>query len=496
MRFELDRSLKILLMIILAAVVGYVGWQVVVRVLYPLELLLMGAIVAFILSPPVQWLHRHHIPRPLAILIVYIALLGVMSLLGYLLINPLVNQVSKLAAHLPQQLKNATLPSRVQDFNNWLNAQLTAHGIKKIDIQGKITDYVSSEVSTAGQNVAFWASNLVVTSFTFLVDTVLVLVVAFYLLLDGELLKERLYTLVPTKYLSQVVFVEATVSSVLGGYLRGQLLMSLTIGTMAGVGTYILGVDYPVLIGVLAGILELVPMLGPWLASMPAVVIALFNPHPWPLTVFVIIYFLIIQQLESNVIGPRITGRAVGLHPLGAMMALLVGIELDGILGALLAVPVAGILFVIATAIYYHLKGQEWQPEVQRKAYRPLLLGTFGNMRLRRGAEAGEPVRGRLAGGFRRVVPKRLANVEERRDAMLRPKLQARGVEQDEIEGARVPEALDLDPELEEQAMPVALPNGAHGNNGAEAGQPTPTPADPSAGVVSGRTEELVTSES
>src|SRR6185437_12406346 len=166
MRFELDRSLKILLTIILAAVVGYVGWQVITRVLYPLELLLMGAIVAFILSPPVQWLHRHHIPRPLAILIVYIALLGVMSLLGYLLINPLVNQVSKLAAHLPQQLKNATLPSRVQDFNNWLNAQLTTHGIKKIDIQGKITDYVSSEVSTAGQNVAFWASNLVVTSFT------------------------------------------------------------------------------------------------------------------------------------------------------------------------------------------------------------------------------------------------------------------------------------------------------------------------------------------
>ena len=213
-------------------------------------------------------------------------------------------------------------------------------------------------MSNLGQIVVSNVSNLVVTSFSFLVNTVLVLVVAFYLLLDGELLKERLYTMVPTKYLSQVVFVEATVSTVLGGYLRGQLLMGLTIGTMAGVGTYALGVGYPVLIGVLAGILELVPMLGPWLASMPAVLIALFNPNgPWPLTLFVAIYFLIIQQLESNVIGPRITGRAVGLHPLAAMMALLVGIELDGILGALFAVPVAGILFVIATGIYFHLKG-------------------------------------------------------------------------------------------------------------------------------------------
>ncbi|MGH2410165.1 MAG: hypothetical protein ACRDGS_07315, partial [Chloroflexota bacterium] len=154
----------------------------------------------------------------------------------------------------------------------------------------------------------------------------------------------------------------------------------------------------------------------------------------------------------------------------------------------------AGILFVIATAIYYHLKGQEWQPEIQRRAYRPLLLGTLGTMRLRRGAEAGEPARGRLAGGFRRVVPKRLANVEERRDAMLRPKLQARGVEQDELEAARASEALALDPELEEQAMPVAMPHGVHGGNGAADG-PHGT-EEPAAGAVSDRTEELVTSES
>jgi predicted PurR-regulated permease PerM len=437
MRFEVDRTLKILLTIILAAVVGYFAWQLVVRVLYPLELFLMGAIIAFILSPAVQWFHRYHIPKPLAILIVYIAVLGAMSLLGYFLINPLVNQVATLAAKLPQQLKTATVPPKLKEFNDWLNGQLTTHGIKAIDIQTKATDYVSSEVSNLGQIVVSNVTNLVVTSFSFMVNTVLVLVIAFYLLLDGDLLKERLYTLVPTKYLSQVVFVEATVSTVLGGYLRGQLLMGLTIGTMAGVGTYALGVGYPVLIGVLAGILELVPMLGPWLASMPAVLIALFNPNPWPLTLFVALYFLIIQQLESNVIGPRITGHAVGLHPLAAMMALLVGIELDGILGALFAVPVAGILFVFATGIYFHLKGQPWLPEAQRKPPRSILLGTLGNMKLRRAVEPGDSGLGRLTGSLRRrppdqVVPKRLANVEQVRDAMLRDKLQQRQVEQDQ----------------------------------------------------------------
>ena len=134
MRFEVDRTLKILLTIILAAVVGYFVWQVVMRVLYPLELLLMGAIIAFILSPAVQWFHRYHIPRPFAILLVYIAVLGSLSLLGYLLINPLVEQVSNLATKLPQQLKDVSVPPKLKEFNDWLNAQLQAHNIKTIDI--------------------------------------------------------------------------------------------------------------------------------------------------------------------------------------------------------------------------------------------------------------------------------------------------------------------------------------------------------------------------
>jgi predicted PurR-regulated permease PerM len=492
MRFEVDRTLKILLTIILAAVVGYFVWQLVVRVLYPLELLLMGAIIAFILSPAVQWFHRYHIPKPLAILIVYVVVLGTLSLLGYLLINPLVEQVSNLATKLPRQLKDVTVPPKLKESNDWLNAQLQAHNIKTIDIQTKVTDYVSSEVSNLGQIVVSNVSNLVVTSFSFLVNTVLVLVIAFYLLLDGELLKERLYTMVPTKYLSQVVFVEATVSTVLGGYLRGQLLMGLTIGTMAGVGTYALGVGYPVLIGVLAGILELVPMLGPWLASMPAVLIALFNPNgPWPLTLFVAIYFLIIQQLESNVIGPRITGRAVGLHPLAAMMALLVGIELDGILGALFAVPVAGILFVIATGIYFHLKGQPWLPEAQRKPSRSLLMGTLGNMKLRRAVEPGDSGLGRLTGSLRRrppdqVVPKRLANVEQVRDAILRDKFQQRQVELDEEDAQHEQEVLTRDPGLEAVAdSPVPIGTWA----GLDSAAPTRPTQEQPVGVGSERGE-------
>lgn len=387
--------------------------------LYPIELFVLGAIVAFILSPLVDRLHEYGFPRPLAILAVYVILLGLASLLGYLLVNPLLNQIQALIKGLPTQvseLQTRMSKLRIDVFLHKYNLPTSQ------DLANQATGYLNR----LGQTIFDNLTSLLYTSFSFLVNLVLILVIAFYLLLDGERLKERLYFLVPESQLGRVTFVEATVNEVLGGYLRGQLLMSLTIGTMAGVGTALLNVPYPVVIGVLAGVLELVPMLGPWLASMPAVAIALFSPHPWPMTLWVAVYFLIIQQLESNVIGPRITGHAVGLHPLAALMALLVGIELAGILGALFAVPVAGILYVLGMAIYYDATGRE-RPAPQPRPATPSLIGTLGS---RVGWLSGRPIQHSAAARFtairlhrenteQRAVPQRLQTVERAADRLM-----------------------------------------------------------------------------
>jgi len=171
--------------------------------------------------------------------------------------------------------------------------------------------------------------------------------------------------------------------------------------------------------------------------------IALLSPHPFPLAGEVALAFLVIQQLESNVIGPRITGHAVGLHPLAALMALLVGIELDGILGALFAVPVAGILYVLGMAIYYHIRHGQL-PELARQdnptapMERVLAKGILGTVRL----EARESSRLRLADVLRRAtpdnfLPKRLDTMNQKADALLRNKLkqrQAKGAPALEIE--------------------------------------------------------------
>lgn len=458
MRIDVDRTLKILLTIILAAVVAYFGWQVVQRVLYPLEMFLMGAIIAFILSPAVDYLnYRNGFPRPLAILVVYTVILLLLSILGYFLVSPLLNQIQTLTNDLPKRF--AELQPKLHNLDAWLTKNNLPTSNK---LQGQATTYLSSVSTTIINNLSI----LVLTSFNFLVNIVLVLVIAFYLLLDGDNLVVRVYDLIPRSQVERVGFVQATINTVLGGYLRGQLVMALTIGSMAGVGVYAIGMhQYAVVVGVLAGILEMVPMLGPWLASMPAILISAFTPDWWPRTLIVGLYFLLIQQLESNVIGPRITGRAVGLHPLAALMALLVGIELDGILGALFAVPVAGILYVLGMAIYYDLTGRP-QPELQRKSppsgkllpsfhlsARLPLLGLYAERD--DGRHARLPSLRLRRPGAPSAVPQRLADIEAKRDHILRDKLQPRVDAErrnaEEQEGARNEDAPASPPAEKEQ---------------------------------------------
>jgi predicted PurR-regulated permease PerM len=181
-------------------------------------------------------------------------------------------------------------------------------------------------------------------------NAILVLVVSAYLLSGFPAIRGNVIRAVPRRYRGVHEFARSNAARIMGAYLRGQLIMAATIGTLATVGLGLLGLPDFVVLGVLAGLFELVPMFGPILSAVPAVIVALFQP--WPTVVWVIIFFLVVQQFESNWLGPRVTGHAVGLHPLGAMFALMVGFEIAGILGGLFAVPVAGVLWVFVVASY------------------------------------------------------------------------------------------------------------------------------------------------
>jgi predicted PurR-regulated permease PerM len=182
-------------------------------------------------------------------------------------------------------------------------------------------------------------------------DFLLVLTMTFFLLADATLIRHNLIGLAPERWRGALFFTEAALIRVGGNYIRGQLLIGLSVGVAAGIGCWLLGVPYPLVIALLSGILMLIPVLGPYLSAVPALLISL--PVGFPTVAWVLLLFIVIQQFELNVLGPRIIGHAVGLHPLAALLVILSGASLAGFVGALVAMPVAGVVYVLAAALYH-----------------------------------------------------------------------------------------------------------------------------------------------
>lgn len=239
----------------------------------------------------------------------------------------------------------STTPILLLDAQTWLDD----HHVK-IDLSSKFGQ-VAHQISSQGTSVLDNAITILSETATILLDTILVLIISIYLLSDGGRIIRASVNLVPTDMREQAWFFIGSLDSVLGGYIRGQIFLSALAGVLGGGGAAVLGVPYPLLIGIMTFILESVPVIGPMVAVVPAVAISMvFDP---PLTTAaLLVWFIVYQQIVTNILGPRIFGMAVGIHPLEALAAVLIGYPLGGLLGAFLAVPIAGILHILVKEAY------------------------------------------------------------------------------------------------------------------------------------------------
>jgi predicted PurR-regulated permease PerM len=322
----------------------WVLWQGLSHISNIIVLFLLSAVLAFVLAAPVDALSARGGGRLPAILAVYV-LVGVVLVGGLVLIaRPLSGQAAALLDNLPQYQQE------LASFSPAVEAAFGRFGVAtSVD---ELQARASRAIQDSGGQVL---GNLVGSAAEIgglLTNALLALVISFYMLLDGRRLLQSASTLVPAAHRAKLRFVEANVARVLGGYLRGQLVIGATIGVLAGVGCGVLGLPYALVLGVLAGLFALIPMFGPFLSAAPAVLVALFQPFPTVL--WVLLFFFAMQQFAFNILSPRITGQAVGLNPLGALFALLVGFQVAGVLGGLFAVPVAGLLWVLLAEAYRH----------------------------------------------------------------------------------------------------------------------------------------------
>lgn len=324
-----------------------------------LVVLLLATLLAFALEPALRLLDRF-LPRWAAALSVYALAAGTLAVLVALFGHQLGTQASQLGSHLPEYIDRA---------GAWLQHAAQVYGIPVPN--SRPTSALAGSAGSAARDVLTATAGVAGQLVGALVDTVMVLVIGFYFMVDGHRFRDVCLRVVPAEHRPKAEFAMDAIWQVVGAYIRGQLVLAAIIGVAAGLGCWLLGVRYPLVIAVLAFLFELVPMIGPVLSAIPALVISVFQG--FPLVLEVAAYFFVIQQVENHILAPRISGHAVGLHPVAALVALVAGADVFGIWGALFAVPIAGVLAVLASAA---LKAWRGEPVVvQRGRMQLRLLG-------------------------------------------------------------------------------------------------------------------------
>jgi predicted PurR-regulated permease PerM len=333
------------------AVVIVIGW-LLSHVTRTLLMVVLATVVTFAATPVVNFGARF-VPRLVALAITYVlAVLLLIALVG-VVIATLAGQVSNLVHNLPayaEQAKGAqtTIVQLLSPFG------ITAGQVDGVRVQ------LTAELEKVGAQIASDALAAVRSFLGGVVDGVLVLMLSVYLTANGPRIRSWLQAQTPTMHRRRGRLLIAIVDRVVGGYVRGTLTMALLIGLLVGVGMGVLQVRYALLLGVLAFFMAFVPILGTLVSGAVCVGVALFQS--WVLALVVLAYYVVVHVIEGDVIGPRIMGAAVGIHPAVALVALLAGTELFGIWGALFGAPLAGLLQAILTAAWREI--QAGAPEV------------------------------------------------------------------------------------------------------------------------------------
>src|SRR5512132_4369550 len=325
-------------------------------------LFITAAVIALILNPLVAGLQRFHLPRGVAIVCVYLGFLGVLVAAGILLANPISDQVTALRDDVPSITRSAN--ERLADVQDYFDRKGINVEIKK---QGQTAlETLQEKVVGGTDSVVSFGTDLLTKLVTAGFGLILVFVLSIYMLIHGERIGTLVRGVMPPGDGTREDDYPARVVRAVAGYVRGQLLFSVVMGAGAGIGLWIFGVigifpdgkTYALAFGVWFGLMELVPYVGPFLGAVPPLLVALFQD---PLTaLWLAIFFVGLQQIEGHIASPLIFGHALRINPLLVIFALLFGAELFGIIGALIALPVAAVVRETVVYLREHLVLEPW----------------------------------------------------------------------------------------------------------------------------------------
>ncbi|HEX6390954.1 MAG TPA: AI-2E family transporter [Solirubrobacteraceae bacterium] len=343
------------------AVVGL--WGVLRAAGAVMLLFIIGALVALLLNPFVTLLRRARVPRGIAVLIVMLGVVMAVTGIGFLLANPVSEQVDAFRDNVPEIVDDAN--ASLADVQAWLDDN---------GINVQIAEDGETALGTLGQNLSEGSGELV--SFTqdalrTLVEAslalILIVVISVYMLLYGERIGAAVRSVVPRGDGTPEDDYPTRIQRAVFGYVRGQLLFSLIMGTSAGVLLWVMGSlgifpdgkTYAIFFGAWYGFAELIPYVGPAIGAAPPVLIALFSGEPLD-ALWLTIAFTALQQIEGHIVAPTVFSQALRINPLLVIFALLLGGQIYGVIGAFISLPLAAI--VRESVVYFrrHLIFERW----------------------------------------------------------------------------------------------------------------------------------------
>ncbi|MBU5674391.1 AI-2E family transporter [Paenibacillus brevis] len=304
---------------------------------------IVAMIISYVLNPIVRMLGSRKVPRTVAVLLIYAVFLTSLAVILMNVIPMFIEQVEELGEHLPQitfqtqQLMNrwdeGIFPGSIRmGMNNWF-----------FQLEHRLAASISGFLDNLGTTLGVVFNAFIVP---FLI---------FYMLKDFESIERMILRILPKSRRKSIVTLLKNIDEALGNYIRGQLLVCVIIGVLAYIGYMIIGMPFALLLAGIVAVCNIIPYVGPFLGAAPAMLMA--TTISWKMVLLVLLVNMICQTVESNIISPQVVGRTLHLHPMFIIFALLVGGEIGGIIGLVLAVPFFAVCKVVIQHFYaYYIR--------------------------------------------------------------------------------------------------------------------------------------------
>jgi len=350
-----DKAYSKLLMLCVSLILFFWILLEIKSILFPF---IISFILAYLFNPVTDWMEKIKIPRIAGTILLLVLTFGIIIVIGIFLLPGLINELHTLIKKIPE------VGANLQNiFKDNLTKLLNTFNIESTELEKSLSQKLPQSIEKILSSILIGLTS--VGSFLGkLFYIILIPILTFYFLKDFEKIKHWIIKFIPLQYKNLTYFYGWRFNRILGGYLRGQIIVCLIVGTLTGLGFVLFGLPFALLIGALTGLLNIIPYIGLYLSLTLALLTGLLTPNVVISLIKIVSIFLIVQGIEAYIISPKIVGDRVGLHPIAVILSILIFSNLFGFWGLLLGVPLAAVIKFLLDEWKRH---QKWRMNRETK---------------------------------------------------------------------------------------------------------------------------------